>query len=143
MSTATIEPVKTQKARLTNRPQKFDPRHRRPNGWSAEFSVISYVEDTGLVETLALRIYTPGVSVAYACLWVYGGDRGHFSGSGRASGYGWHKPSGAANTAIRNAGIDLMKDIGGVGDSAIREALLAIAEAVHPGADHICHQAYA
>jgi ribosomal protein L32 len=57
-------------------------------------------------------------------------------GSGRAGGYGYHRPSAAAGEAIRNAGFELLTDegkpcdIGGVGESAIEEALCAIADAI-------------
>jgi hypothetical protein len=60
----------------------------------------------------------------------------HTQGSGRAGGYGYHRPSAAAGEAIRNAGFELLTDegkpcdIGGVGDSAIEQALCAIADAI-------------
>ena len=82
-------------------------------------------------------------STVYASIWV----RGHnawYSGRGSASGYGYHKESAAIDEAITSAGIKLFgtpysgqvvdfekpANIHGVGDSAIREAFLAIAEAL-------------
>lgn len=76
----------------------------------------------------------------YVCLWVH---RGHSyrNGSGSAGGYGYHRPSAAAEEAIKNAGITLDEPIGGAGDSAMREACLAIAEAVTPGGRFYVHEA--
>jgi hypothetical protein len=52
------------------------------------------------------------------------------SGSAKAGGYGYHKGSVALEYAIQNAGFTLSGRIGGVGESAMREALLAIATAI-------------
>jgi hypothetical protein len=75
-----------------------------------------------------LRLYGTGGSNT-ACLWV-NADPLHTQGSGRAGGCGYHRPSAAAGEAISNAGFTLAKSIGGVGDSAIEEALCAIAAAI-------------
>lgn len=55
------------------------------------------------------------------------------SGYGKASGYGYHKPSAALQAAIDSAGITLTKPIAGVGEGAMEEALRAIA--IAHGAD--------
>jgi hypothetical protein len=75
-----------------------------------------------------LRIYGTGGSNT-ACLWV-NADPLHTQGSGRAGGCGYHRGSAAAGAAISNAGFALAKSINGVGDSAIEEALCAIAKAI-------------
>lgn len=75
---------------------------------------------------IELRLYGTG-NQNFACLWVHG-EQINTQGSGRAGGYGYHRPSAAAGEAIRNAGFSLSHDIGGVGDDAIKEALGAIAE---------------
>lgn len=80
-------------------------------------------------------------SVVYASLWVHG-DANYCSGHGSAGGWGYHKESAAIGDAIGSAGIELYGDvygrdakctastsIAGVGDGAIRDALLAIAKA--------------
>lgn len=54
----------------------------------------------------------------------------HCAGYGRASGYGYHKPSAALSAAIESAGIKLAQDIDGHGDGAMRDALHAIGEAM-------------
>ena len=66
------------------------------------------------------------------CLWAFGtGPNGSCTqGSGQAGGYGYHRPSEAMAQAIRNAGFTLSRDIGGVGEEAMREALLAMAKAL-------------
>lgn len=82
-----------------------------------------------------------GASPVYCSLWVHG-DVGT-SGHGKASGYGYHKESAALSEAIDSAGITLTGDqydrdhspereaqparIDGCGDSAMRDAMRAIA----------------
>lgn len=80
-------------------------------------------------------------SVVYSSIWVGTSKKSpqsvkgsehlgfHTSGRGQAGGYGYHKQSQAIENAITSAGIKLDKQIGGVGDSAIREALLSIGKA--------------
>jgi len=89
-----------------------------------------------------------GASPIYCSIWVRGqkevreDSRGeylssgfHTSGRGQANGYGYHKASAAVAAAIESVGIKLINDdgkgidIGGVGDSAITDALTAIAKA--------------
>lgn len=77
-----------------------------------------------------LRLYGTG-NKNYACLWVNDGTSNtHTSGSGSAGGYGYHRPSAAAAEAIANAGIELSEHIDGRGESAIEDAVKAIAEAL-------------
>jgi len=80
-------------------------------------------------EPVTLRIYSKTGARFTACLWVSSGDRCG-AGSGYASGYGYHKASAAAGSAIEAAGIKLSKRIDGVGDEAIRQAVEAIAKAI-------------
>ena len=70
-----------------------------------------------------------GASPVYASIWVFGTGI-HVSGNGRATGYGYHKASAALSAAIDSAGIVLSERIDGVGDSASRGALEAIARAI-------------
>lgn len=76
-----------------------------------------------------LRLYGTG-NTNFACLWVWGVDGPKIQGSGKSGGYGYHRPSAAADEAIRNAGITLGYQIDGVGDEAIRSAMEAIARDV-------------
>lgn len=64
-----------------------------------------------------------GASPMYAAVWIY--DCG--SGSGKATGYGYHKMSASIADAIANAGVILEGDISDRGEIEVREALTAIA----------------
>lgn len=73
-------------------------------------------------------------SVVYASVWIYSHStekrEGYYSGGhGTAGGYGYHKESAAIGEAIESAGITLSKNIAGVGENGIREALSAIVRA--------------
>lgn len=81
-----------------------------------------------LASKIELRLYGTG-NQNFACLWVWG-DPINTQGSGRAGGYGYHRPSAAAAEAISNAGFILSDDIGGVGASAVEDALCALAECI-------------
>lgn len=82
-------------------------------------------------------------SAAYACAWLYSPKvkdkdgqtvKPSFwnSGSGRAGGYGYHRASTAAETALSRAGVKLSEAIGGRGDQAIKEAVEATGKALAP-----------
>ena len=66
---------------------------------------------------------------AYCVLYVLWSAGGSVTSSGRATGCGYHRASAALAEAISNAGFTLSESISGVGDSAMRNALLAIAKA--------------
>lgn len=68
-------------------------------------------------------------SVVYCSIWLHGQGSGH----GSAGGGGYDKYSAALGDAIASAGIALDKDIRGRGESACREALEAIADAMGIG----------
>ena len=80
-----------------------------------------------------------GASPVYCSLWVHSSPY-HVSGRGRAGGCGYHKASAAFRDAYDSAGIELDKDVYGLGDSLVKEAIFAIGEAL--GFDitemHIC-----
>ncbi len=99
-------------------------------------STYNVVTDT-LKEIITVRCYmgrSASASVVYASLWITAPDY-HGSGTGKAGGYGYHKVSAAISEAILSAGIELSKDISGVGNGAIHEALGAIASAL--GFSHV------
>jgi len=69
-------------------------------------------------------------SVVYCSIWVHSRHKQiDVSGYDSAGGYGYHKESSALAGAIRSAGIKLDKDIDGVGDNAMEDAVEAIARA--------------
>ena len=74
------------------------------------------------------RIYRTGAN-CYVCLWVHSRTVSA-SGSAKAGGYGYHKGSVALEYAIQNAGFSLSDRIGGVGEDAMRQSLLAVAAAI-------------
>lgn len=85
------------------------------------------------------RLYAPG-SAYYCCLWLNNGSC-HFSGSGSAGGYGYHKGSASLSDAIRNlietdmdaTPLNYIKfegSVSGVGESAMREALETLANLI-------------
>jgi len=85
----------------------------------------------GLTNVVTLRLYmgrSSQASKVYACLWVHGRDGFNPNGSGSAGGYGYCKQSAAAGDAIRSAGIELSKNVNGVGMGCIESALELIAK---------------
>jgi hypothetical protein len=105
--------------------------HRRENNFLNEFCLISF-EKGEFKEVATLRVYGTNAK-NYVCLWISGEFKGYegyvsASGSGSAGGYGYHRPSAAAADAFKSAGVDLPFDISGRGDSAINDALNALAK---------------
>lgn len=129
--------------------RSFTTAHRKEkSGFFKEYAMLvpSRWSKQELQAVVTLRLYWPGQTTCYACLWVHKNaviaDGGTcVNGSGTAGGYGYDKASAAAGEAIRNAGFTLEKSISGVGESAIREALLAVAKAAGwPSAKlHVAH----
>lgn len=112
---------------------KFNVNHRKEQHFTQSYVGLATV--SGEIEKVVdLRIYETAAR-AYACIWIFGaGKMGNvFSGSGYASGYGYHRSSEAASQAIRNAKVELSERIGGMGHGAIEAAVLAITKAVYPG----------
>jgi len=89
------------------------------------------------VEPVTVRVWkNKGAERVYASIWVQ--HTTLCAGTGFAGGYGYEKTSAAIGRAIKSAGIRIKSsetgldaDIGGRGDSAIRDALEAIAKALH------------
>lgn len=128
-----------------SQPTNNFPTHkfRKEEHFYKQFSVINTAKSERFAHSaVILRLYaTP--SRIYACLWISENDY-HLSGGGYAGGYGYHKASAAAQDAIYACGISLeSKPIAGVGDDAIREALLAIANHINPEGKFITHEAHA
>lgn len=97
--------------------------NRKEDKFRYQYTVIT----PALSAIIELRLYTTAAR-CYACIWVRDGKSNTYvSGGGYAGGYGYHKASQAVETALRDAGITLSEPIGGRGDSAIQDALKAIA----------------
>ncbi len=107
---------------------KFTTSHRKENNYYNEFSAIAK-DSTGFHVPVTLRTYyTKSGQSNTACIWVNGSKKEiHVHGSGSAGGGGYHRPSAAAEEAIRNAGIELAFPINGRGDEMISQAVKCIA----------------
>lgn len=114
------------------------PSHRLENHFHEEYAAITPDGKT----PVTLRLYTRDGSRWTCCLWVNAYPVS-LSGSGQATGYGYHKPSAAAAAAIRAAGITLSRDIAGRGDSAIYDTVEAIAKAATGKRKVYVHRAHA
>ena len=100
-------------------------------------------KDGEFKEPITVRWYMSrsgdGASPVYCSLWVHSSPY-HVSGRGKAGGCGYHKGSAAFRDAYDSAGIELDKDVYGVGDGAVKEAIFAIGEALgfSPEEMHLC-----
>ena len=74
-----------------------------------------------------------GASPVYCSVWIRTRDGRHFSGHGKAGGYGYHKQSAALQDALDSAGVKLAKPINGCGDGAMCHALTAVGKAAGYG----------
>lgn len=108
-------------------------KHRKEKHFLYSFTIVAYdmsaaAKANRFYELGSLRIYGTK-STNYCCLWLYDDRRAktYASGSARTTGYGFHRPSDAAEQAINQAGIQMEKHISERGDEAIVEALEGIA----------------
>lgn len=121
--------------------------NRKENHFLAEYAamVVGNKPDylgNKIKSVVILRIYGTNAK-NYACIWVHDDKKNiHIGGGGGAGGYGYHRPSAAAQYAINDAGIQLDQRIDGVGESAMIEAVRAIAKACGYRKVHI-HTAHA
>jgi hypothetical protein len=116
---------------------KFTTSHRKEGKCFfksiAVIDLASKPHPTGeMQQPLVARIYGTGAANT-ACLWINTTNKKHpyglhVSGSGKAGGYGYHRASAALGEAIHNAGFTLSESISGRGESAMREAMLALAK---------------
>ena len=107
--------------------------HRKESKFQEEYSIIAK-KDEGLRCMMVVRIYGTQ-AMNYCCLWLWGGNLSA-SGSGKAGGYGYHRPSAAVQGALVSAGFSIAtkegKSIGidGRGDSAIIDFMSLVAEQI-------------
>lgn len=103
--------------------------NRKENNFTRGYTVVAYGgKEQPIKELIDARIYQTN-SRSYACIWVHSHPV-HLCGGGYAGGYGYHKPSAALQEAMHDAGLTLDTSISGVGDGAMKEALLAVAAAL-------------
>lgn len=102
-----------------------DPRdiysYRREESFDSQLAVIDL--DTGR-EIVCARFYRPN-EIVYCVVWIFSGEPAR--GFGKAGGGGHHKRSAALGGALSRAGVTLSGPINGCGDSAMDDALLALA----------------
>jgi len=117
----------------------------RKNGFYLELAVI----DPATGRTIVTARFTGPGSTVYCDVWLYQrkteSGMANRSGRGRAmaGGYGYHKASAALGSAIADAGVTLSQRINGVGDSAMEEAVMAVAKALSGKRRLILHRAHA
>lgn len=119
-----------------NAKTKFTSFHRKENkcyfdSYSAIVIRPDYDGKPFVHTPVELRLYGTGNSNT-AAIWIHDHSNSGIStsGTGSAGGYGYHRPSAAADEAIRNAGFTLDESISGRGEQAIELAVQAIAEAL-------------
>lgn len=95
--------------------------YRREKHFDSQLAVIDL--DTGR-EIVCARFYRPNETV-YCVVWIFSDKPAR--GCGKAGGGGHHKRSAALAEALSRAGVTLSGPINGCGDSAMDEALLALA----------------
>ena len=66
----------------------------------------------------------------YCSVQIYRKDNTHHHGEAYAGGGGYCKQSAAFEAALNDAGIKLSREVSGVGMDAVREAMIAVADAV-------------
>lgn len=121
VQSATLPAADTQNAR------NLEPQKER-----VESRTLLAIDGDEIATVIDARFYmarrSDGASPIYCSVWVHGKGR-YFAGYGKASGYGYCKRSAAFDEAVTSAGIKLAVRVDGCGDSAVDEALRAIATA--------------
>jgi hypothetical protein len=105
-------------------------KHRKENNFQEEYLGL-IVKDGEIFNAINCRFYGTQAK-NYCCLWFNNGEK-WASGSGSSGGYGYHRPSAAAEEALRSAGVQLTEHISGRGDSAIKDSLMSLLEYLYPG----------
>lgn len=108
--------------------QNFNRNHRKENHFQQQYTGLVLVGNE-LLEAVTLRIYGTR-AVNYAALW-YNNQEKWASGTGKAGGYGYHRPSAAAAEAFEAAGVELA-DISGRGSQAIEDAVKSLLCELYP-----------
>ena len=136
---------------------KIASNRKENGGFSQEYTVLvtdkrtdqslPYVKEGRTMQSVIIaRIYWSKGATCYACVWVHGSSAPKnpvsTSGGGKAGGYGYHKASAALEAALDDAGVVLSEAIGGRGESAMTDALAAMARALGYRRFHI-HNAHA
>lgn len=123
---------KPMKAILSGENNDINSNHRKEHNYSDSYLLLHMYK--GEIKQAATVNFYYTTSRCYCCLWIHArrdNEPGYYTGgSDFAGGYGYHKASAAFHGALNNAGIDITKNISGVGATAIIEALQAIGKAL-------------
>lgn len=115
--------------------KNFNPRHRKENYCHAEYCVINRADIRPII---TVRVYWSQSSErVYSALWIHGNQ--YAAGTGYAGGYGYHKGSAAVHAAFNAAGVKFDESIDGRGESAIWDAVEAVAQFLNFH-DYITHK---
>lgn len=95
--------------------------YRREKSFNSQLSLIDMDTGRGIA---CVRFYWPRETV-YRIVWIHSEKPAR--GYGKAGGGGYHKRSAALGEALARAGVTLSEPINGRGDSAMDDALLALA----------------
>lgn len=109
--------------------RNFNLNHRKENHFQQQYTGL-VLDGNELREAVTLRIYGTS-AVNYAALWYNNGKK-WARGTGKAGGYGYHRPSAAAAEAFEAAGVELESDISGSGSAAIESAVKSLLCELYP-----------
>lgn len=95
--------------------------HRKEDKFDSSLILVTYKLGK-FNQPIDVRFYFTG-STCYCCIW--GSIKGkHFSGSGKAGGYGYDKKSAAMSSALQSAGFDV-DGLSATGETDLAMKLLA------------------
>jgi hypothetical protein len=100
--------------------------YRKENHFYGEYQVMALNDDGTICRKISCRLYSTQ-AMNYCCVWISKAGE-TISGSGSAGGYGYNRMSAAVSEALKQCGYTFDKEIAGVGESAVVDALKAIAE---------------
>ena|ERR1700761_3386465 len=100
--------------------------HRKENHFDGEYQVMALNDDGTICRKISCCLYSTQ-SMNYCCIWISKAGE-MISGSGSAGGYGYNRMSAAVSEALKQCGYEFNKEIAGVGESAVKAALMAVAE---------------
>lgn len=124
-----------QVVKFTPTDKNFNSSHRKENYCHNEYTAINKADCRPII---TVRVYWSQSSErVYAALWIHGNQ--YASGTGYAGGYGYHKGSAAVCAAFNAAGVKFDESIDGRGESAIWDAVEAVAHFLNFN-DYITHK---
>lgn len=99
--------------------------HRKESHYKGGYKIITF-KNNEFEEIVDLKIYSTKATT-FACVWVRNEYNIKASGSGKSTGYAYHRESHAIELALNSAGLKFKESISGRGKSSIETFLNAIA----------------